>query len=873
MYKYLFIAEKPSLMQAVQNCYNNHQAEVIAKVGMIDFVALAGHVCGYCKPDVYPNWEGSWDSIEYPMIPNVWQITENADKKKIVDNIKNIARQYSGIIVGTDSDQEGYGIYYLLEQYLHLEDIYALRFVEKSLTDKELLEALLCMTEIHTDPVHIRMTHAFKLRSQADWLYGMNATRMMSVKTGYKARIGRVVAPTVKLVYDNSIAIRDFVPRKYYTVKANYGSFVSTLVDAEGKAQEFEAPCDTSFIPLQGVVTNKESKIEYTHAPQLYDLSSLQAEAGRMFGYTPEQTLDIIQSLYENKYLSYPRTQCRYVTEEKAKEFPMLLQTVRVFENLAPYVDMICSDNAAIERVLNDKDVVNTKEVEKESHDALLPTTCVPNLSEMTEDEKIICELIYRRLVAEFLPKLEEEKTKLDIMHGGFLFKADGKIVKNQGWKVLYTQGKDKVIPPLDINSVITAEEILSPESVTKPPKRLTQSTLLSAMLNIANQIKDPELRKSLADSKGIGTPSSRHTIIKNIIESGYVVDKKGLYITERGINYINNLEGINIVDPTFAATMDTYIKRIQYGTLDFDSVYNNVIENLKEVCQQIEKVKPPEREVVPQHCLKCNNQLYVGQYNYMCMTDGCGFKIPLSAYGKKITKELLTELYTNRQIGPFTDLTYIDKESKKAKKFRAKFLLDVEKGIKPDYSSGLTCPFCSKEVNASAYGYYCDCGLKIYNPYHGKLFTDEDMSELFRNGFLPQSNKYKYKKSVEKNGKISYTGDAYTAKVILTEEKKLVFDFPEKQDAGETFLTNHICPFCNNNVLINNIYYFCNCGLKIKRVSFGIEFDDFLVRQLLTNRTTGTITLYSEKKKRNYESELILTDEKKVSFPPRKKK
>lgn len=526
---YLFIAEKPSLMRDVQNCYRNHKAEIQQKVGSIDFIALQGHICGLYEPDEYDDWNGfKWEEIDYPMIPDVWKIKpiDRTYNRKILNTIKSQVKNYDGIIVGTDPDVEGFGIYYLLEHFLHIEKMKALRFMESSLTDAEILKSLLEMRDFHTDPAHINFTQSYLLRARADWLFGMNATRMMSLKQNDTMTIGRVKSPTIKLVYDNSMAIESFNVKTYYNLVADYGDFTSVLVNEKGIPVVFDNKNNLSTISLQGVVKQKKTERVYTHAPKLYHLTAIQAEAEQTLGLNTETTLDIIQSLYEkHKVISYPRTQCRYVSYEKSKEFPRMLANMTVFESLKPFVEKITSDD--IKRVMGDKRVVNNKEVEKEAHDALLPTTKKPNFDEMTKDEINVCFMIYKRLLSQFLPDLAEDKTNLLILHDDKYFVAKGKTVVNQGWRILYGQAKENYIPMLNEGDTVNAKSINFKERKTSPPKRLTRGTLGTAMENIANQIEDKDLKKSLAESKGIGTTATRTKIISDIIERGFVADKK----------------------------------------------------------------------------------------------------------------------------------------------------------------------------------------------------------------------------------------------------------------------------------------------------------------------------------------------------------
>lgn len=752
--KYLFIAEKPSVMREVESCYRKHKAEIKQAVGSIDFVALLGHVCTYYEPSDYDEWGGElkWGDIDYPMIPTNWKIKMIQENYRIrtVNGIKSVVHNYDGIIVGTDSDVEGYGIYHLLENFLEIQTMPALRFIEHSLTDSEILKSLLTMTDYHTDPVHIHAVQSFLLRSRADWLYGMNATRMMTLKTQYLIAIGRVKSPTIKLVYDNSMAIENFKPVTYFQVQADYKEgFSAVLLDDEKKPRKFCSKDETRLnVPLRGIVQNKEEKENQVHSPKLYDLSAIQSEAGQMFGLTPSDTLAIIQSLYEkHKVISYPRTQCRYVTTEKAKEFPAMLEKIKIFDDLAGIVDGITSED--ISRVYKDKEVVNDKEVEKESHDALLPTSNTPDLSQMSEMEIKICKLIYKRLLAQFLPKLKEKKTNLYIKHGEYFFYANGKTIARQGWRILYGELKDNDIPDLSEGQAVIIDKVGPISKTTTPPKRLTQSTLLSAMENIANKIEDKELRASLTNSKGIGTPTTRASIIKDIIEKGYVRDKRGLYITNLGKVYIENLEGIDIISPTFAAILDTDIKKIQRGEASYEETYSNVITDLKQMCSQIESMES-RIPTVNYACPICGEKLLDRQFDYKCKNENCSFKIPKLIAGKHITENTLEELYSDIKQPKYTF------KKKDGSTFKARLKL-TEKGLEFDFSSGLTCPYCGEMVRENKAGYFCDCGLKIFNPCFGKKLTEANIATLLTYGKLPKMSGFKSK-----------DGEAYAASLIL---------------------------------------------------------------------------------------------------------
>ena len=764
----LFVAEKPSLMREVQKCYKNHQKDIINKVGSIDFIALAGHVCGSFFPDDYknhPEWSGKWDEIDYPIIPQQWgiKVLDDKRKKETLKKIKSSVSEYDGIIVGTDSDTEGYGIYYLLEHYLKIEKKKALRFIEHSLTDKEIYEQLLCMRDYHTDPVHKHFAESFLIRMRTDWLFGMNVTRLMTNKCGVLMNTGRVKAATTKLIYDNSMAIDHFVSRTYYYLTADYGNFKASQIDKHGKYVEYATAEEVKkqSVPLNGKVLKKDVKDEYTNAPQLYDLSAIQVEAGRLYKMSPKEVLATIQSLYEtHKVISYPRTQCRYVSSEKAKEFPDMLKKLLVFPELKPYVEKISVND--IKRVQADKRIVNDKEVEKESHDALLPTDKTPDLSKLSEIERQICLLIYTRLLAQFLPKLRQQKTKLFLQHGDKLFYTTGKMVIDEGWRKLYGSLKNIELPLLTEGQPVTAKEIVPDAKKTTPPKRYTDASIVDAMTNIANQIKDDALRKSLSESKGIGTSATRAQIIDEIIKAGYVdVKKKQLYITEKGKHLIESFPGIDLFKPEFSAVMDYDMKLIQRGEKDYDTVYADTLNKLRKTCEQIEQTKV-SGPVSKYKCPRCHSYMKEVSWGYVC--DACDIKVPFSIGGHKFTESEMNILFEGEKTKPIT------LKKKDGNTFSASLILTAEQGVQFDFSSGVLCPYCKNDMRHNKGGYFCDCGFKVFQTICGKSLTDGQMKRLIAKGSLP-----------EMDGFESKAGKKFSAGLEI-KEKKVNFVFPEKR-------------------------------------------------------------------------------------------
>lgn len=788
MKKYLFIAEKPSLMREVEKTYKKNKKEVDSIVGEIDFISLSGHVCRLLKPDEYSEWNTKWADIDLPMIPKVFKIGAMDDKKKIIKDIKDKLKttKYDGIIVGTDSDVEGNGIYYLLEKHLSLSKMQALRFYENDMTEKALLESLKSLTDYHTNPRDVHMTEAFKIRSHMDWLIGMNFSVGFSVKSGFTMRVGRVKAPTLKLVYDNSKDIDEFIPHTDYELQASYkegfdGTYINTDGNVRFKTEE-EAAEFGKKLSKKGTIKSITKKTVKTNAPQLYKLSDLQVDAGKQFGYDPSKTLNLVQSLYErHKVVSYPRTDGRYISEEKAKELPLLLKAVAAIPELKGVIAEVKPSD--IERVKKNKKVVNDAEVKKASHDALMPTGKIPDISKLSKDELNVMTLIYKRLLALFLPPLEEEKTVLIVDIDGYDFKTNGKIIKNKGWTSIYDKKTtDTELPDMNEGDIINIKEYKTPEKTTTPPVRLTQATLIAAMENIAKYIEDKKLQNVMKDVKGIGMPSSRAKIIDDLIKSGYMEERgksKGLYITETGKKYIENIQDFSICKPELTAEWETRMQLIKEGSESYEDVNKEMIEYVKEMCHEIEKADIKKSGwagsgATGLSCPLCGSALLKGKFGWYCAekkNGTCSFTIPQEIASKKLTDvnvKSLLEKGVTKEISGF--------KSKAGKTFSAKLKLnegktefEFSKAEPKETKATYQCPCCGGNIIADKWAWKCEkgCGFSFSYKIAGKEMKESDLKGLINNR---RTNKL--------TGFVSKTGKKFSASLVLKEDGKTEFLF-----------------------------------------------------------------------------------------------
>lgn len=713
MSKYLFIAEKPSAMREFSAVYNKHAAEINKCVGVdaIDFTALRGHIFRNQEPKEYEQWNKKWAQLyesELPMIPDVWKIQPIAGAGDTIKSLKaQLKNGYDGIIVGTDSDVEGYGIYYMVMEALGLRKYKTLRFYETSLTEKDILASFKSMTDLFTDPKHKNALNAYIFRSRWDWLIGMNLTTAYTVRFGELTKFGSVKAPTLRLIYQNSMDIESFVPKTTYGVKSQHtDGFESTLLNEDdNKDRSFETKEEAekfiSTLAMQAVVKSFKKETKIHKAPKLYSLSDLQVDAAKQ-GYTPDKTLEIAQKLYEErKILSYPRTSGTHLASGKAADLPDLLAAIKDIPDIKPFVLKVTSSDIA--RVSTDPNIINDKEVAKASHDALIPTGTKVDWSVLTKPEQDIFLLVAKRFLAHFMPLFSEEKYTLLLDSNSNPFKANGRKTIENGFNDLYGKvSKDVAIPEYRTGDIVKIDANITYEKTSTPPARYTMGTIINAMKNIASQVTDPELKKRMRESEGIGTEATRANILKDLKDSGYIsVSKNAIYITDAGKRYIENIRqpkedgtyDYGIADPMQVAYWSSQNKLIQLGELQvadvlekFYKYLNKKLDDLKASGDPIKRSRAEQAALGLPACPLCGGKVASGKFGYYCSTykeSGCKLSIPNEMAGKKLTDNQKKGLLEGKKIHAKGF------KSKAGKEFEADVVLNKETGkVEFDFSS-----------------------------------------------------------------------------------------------------------------------------------------------------------------------------------------
>lgn len=863
--KYLYLAEKPSAMKTVRAAYNASNKPL----GDIDFFPLAGHICRLCEPKEYDDWDVRWADRKLPMIPDPFKVGVLTDNK--VKDLKEQLKKenYDAIIVGTDSDVEGNGIYDLIETYLGLQDYKTYRFFESDLTPAGIMKSMNNLTDYHTNPRDVGMTQSFRIRSRFDWLIGFNMTVAYTVKSGFLMKVGRVKAPTLKLVYDNCKAIDGFSSKMAYqpSITTDDPEITAYLIDDDGKALSYPDKNDAQKVldALTGEaeIVSFAKTTKKTQPDQLYKLTDIQVEAGSKYGYTPGKTLDLIQSLYErHKLISYPRTDGRYVSTEKAKDFERLLKAVKAMPSLSDAAKTVTPE--AIAAAQGNKRFVNDAEVQKSSHDALIPTGDTTALGNLTVDEMHICEMIFRRFLAIFFSPLEEEKTKAILSDDGNKFSCTGSKVLNPGFKTLYQSPKEAPIPDLAKGQKLKEKDKFLHEIISKPPARFTQATLIDAMENVQKYMAadETELKNAMKKAKGIGQPSSRAAIISELVSTGYIDDVKsgkgkGLHITDSGKRYIENLGTSSIVSPELSAQWEVYMNDIREGTRTYNEVYEKVIDYVYEALDELEKMNIQRATVGTRKevgkCPKCGKPVVSLQKGYGCSGyPDCNFSIYKRVAGVDLTDKNVSDMLD----GKATEIMNFKK--KDGSTFSAALILNEEHKITwaPfESKTDLKCPKCGEPLVKTPLSYKCEddeCGFILWTKICGKALTDVQVKKLLSGQSTGVIKGFKKK-----------DGTSFNASLIM-KDGKLEWEHSTAKDTGLK------CPKCGKPIMATDKAFSCidkkdgKCDFQILRVLPGdkVILTEKDMRDLLEKKRTGIKKNLKSKSGNTFNAYITLKDD-----------
>lgn len=542
--KTLVLTEKPSVAKDIARVLGCKRSGNGCIVGDKYIVTWAlGHLVTLADPEAYDDKYKSWRMEDLPMLPGRMKLVvigQTSKQFKAVSSLLSSA-EVSDIVIATDAGREGELVARWIIQKANCRKPMRRLWIS-SQTDKAIKEGF---ASLKPSSQYDNLYRSAQCRAEADWLVGLNVTRALTCKHNAQLSAGRVQTPTLAMIVRREEDILRFRPKDYFTVKADFGEYTALYKDSKGQARFADAAAAKevadSVRGKRGVLSEVKKVYRFKAPPAAYDLTELQRDANKKYGYSAKQTLSLMQSLYEtHKLLTYPRTDSRYITKDVAATLPERLRAIAI----GPYKD--AASAVLHSKPLQTKYIVNDAKVT--DHHAIIPTEQYVDLNKLSREERHIYDLVVRRFIAVLSAPFEYDEVQVKITVGKYNFYTKGQSVKSAGWKALYASsladGDDDAepdlaaqrLPALSQGAAVAVKEVRVCAGKTSPPARYTEATLLTAMENPASQVEDGRLRDALKTAGGLGTPATRADIIEKLFNSFYI-ERRGreIFPTSKG--------------------------------------------------------------------------------------------------------------------------------------------------------------------------------------------------------------------------------------------------------------------------------------------------------------------------------------------------
>ncbi|MDN4492804.1 DNA topoisomerase [Ureibacillus aquaedulcis] len=667
--KALLIAEKPSLMRDIQKVYKKMQLPY-----EIDFTSFVGHVVELKEPHEYKAEWKKWDLNLLPMIPERYEFRVKKSAYKVYKEIEQVLKtnRYDFIINACDAGMEGENIFYSFYKRVGCK-LPVKRFWTSQTTDNAIFKALLNLID-EQDLLIRNLRNAAMYRTIFDWLIGLNLTRAATVKGGRIIKIGRVMTPTLAIVVKRELEVLQFKPEPYFQIELDLGQFKALWFSPKTNENKLktmeEAQSILSRIGNTATVQDIKTERKTMSAPPLHSLLELQKEANKFFGFTSSETLKIAQSLYEKKLITYPRTESKHLPTSFAQNIKMQLQTLASLNEYGSIVQEVLNRPDAIQRTIRSKKYVDDKKLT--DHHAITVTEVAIGKKKLSLQELKIYHLIARRLLAIFMPAYVIDKTAVLLKSNEEFFKANGNMVIDKGYTILYDAFKKKQelpLPPLQLSMQLPIKDAKILSKVTEPPARYTDSTLLDAMFHAGRFIEDKELQKILKDAEGIGTSATRAEIIEKLISIGMIArEGKSFKATQFGIDVIQSIGEHDIVSPELTAIWSKKLKDIVDGQLSSGQFYKEMLAYVKQTTDGFVSLNlnvAEKQMVVVGKCLQCGQAVVEGFKGYSCSNKACKFFISKTIMKGKITPTDAKKLLNGKET---REIRFTWKSGKKGK-------------------------------------------------------------------------------------------------------------------------------------------------------------------------------------------------------------
>ena len=658
----LVIAEKPSVamsLAAVLGATERKDGYLEGSGYLVSW--CVGHLLELAQPEAYKEQYAKWRYEDLPILPENWKYEVPKDKKTQLALLCRLMKdkRVDSVVCATDAGREGELIFRLVYEYAGCNKPMERLWIS-SMEDAAIREGF---DHLRPGSDYDKLYDAAVCRAGADWLIGINATRLFSVLYGVTLNVGRVMSPTLALLVQRESDIESFISKPFYVPEITCGGFTASgeKMTERSEAEKIRMDCDHNSAFVRSV----EKQVKTIQPPRLYDLTTLQRECNRIYGYTAQQTLDYVQSLYEKKLATYPRTDSQYLTKDMQATAASLILWLR--DNM-PFGKGYAGE-PDIDRVTDDSKVTD--------HHAIIPTVEIArtDLSELPSGERDVLTLLAVRLLCATTQVHRFEAVTAILDCQGYTFTAKGKTILQSGWKEVerihrmsirqseteHKENEAVALPVLQEGQTFEAVSASLREGKTSPPKHYTEDTLLSAM-----ETAGAEDMPEDAERKGLGTPATRAATLEKLVSAGFVQRKKKQLIpTEKGKNLIAVLPD-NIKSPILTAEWESMLKQVEHGELSATSFMDQIADMSRTLVK--EHTAPEERfaDLFPSSkgtvheavgvCPRCGAPVYEGKKGFFCDNRECSFALWkdnrfFSSKKKSITKSVAAALLKEGRI------------------------------------------------------------------------------------------------------------------------------------------------------------------------------------------------------------------------------
>ncbi len=639
--KTIVLAEKPSVgkeLARVLGCATKRKGYIEGRDYVVTWAL--GHLVTLAEPHVYDNKLKQWRMEDLPMLPEKMKlqvIKQSSHQFRIVRDLLK-RKDIGKLIIATDAGREGE----LVARWIMKMGGWGRKPFHRlwisSQTDEAIREGF---ANLKPGKAFNALFQSAVCRAEADWLIGLNVTRALTCKFNASLNAGRVQTPTLAIIVAREQEIQHFTPTPYWTVKADFGDYFGTWRNKDGNSRIFEQTKAQELAQQvegqTGVIEDISVKHKSEPHPLAYDLTELQRDANKQLGFSAKHTLSVLQGLYErHKLVTYPRTDSRYITQDMVATLPRRLQAVAV----RPYTRLV---KPLLQQPLSpDKRVVNDSKVS--DHHALLPTEVTPNLKQLSGDERALYDLVVRRFLAVLYPPYRYDQTTIVTNVHGKRFYAQGKVVKDLGWKAvtLRTVGADddadeetlpeQTLQPQQQGAQKTVQSCAVNQTQTRPPARYTEATLLTAMESPGKFIEDEELRESIK-ADGLGTPATRADIIEKLL-SNYYIERTGKSLTPTSKAFqLLDLVPEELKSPELTAKWELRLSQIAKGQESRKAFMTDIRQNAVTLVSNVRASTATYRpdNLTQTKCPMCGQpMLLIGskkRQKLVCSDRRCGFE------------------------------------------------------------------------------------------------------------------------------------------------------------------------------------------------------------------------------------------------------